>query len=302
MLEKIQIEKVIAVVVTYLTVLSICYNNGFWSTFNINIFNYYGLQDILKGVIAPFFQFGALIFFPLFAVALILLLGRERIKKEKTSSIDTDLHLKSKWLTIARKVYRFVGWWIIASIVISVLALSLLIYPVEDQSQFLWIYLKGLNMFSIFRAVIGIFIIPMYSGIFIAELGFFRKLISMRVASISSCLILTLFISYHYGRLDAYRIFTGYEFLYSTGSKNGEVQKYLGKVNNYNFFLINNYLIGHNGFYDFNIPMDMDKVLFKPLVSIVSDDSLKSIRFNSYSVNNSANDTTIYKKFILLSR
>jgi uncharacterized Tic20 family protein len=39
----------ILLVIPYLYVVSICYYWGYWGMFNIDIFNYYGVQDIIKG-------------------------------------------------------------------------------------------------------------------------------------------------------------------------------------------------------------------------------------------------------------
>lgn len=298
--EKIPFDKAIAAGVAYLTVLSICYNNGYWSTFYINIFNYYGLQDVLKGVIAPFFQFGALIMLPLLVIMLLVLLGGDKIDEETIPLLKINWQSKPRWMHIARKIFRVIGLLLLFCLIAGVIGLSLLIYPLEDQSQFFWIYLKSISGFSWLRLIVGIFVIPYYSAILVNELRLVYKGLSVRIATMASCLILTLFIAYHYGKADAYRIITGYEFLYFTPQKGKDVHKYLGKVNDFNFFLVNDYLISHRAISNFDIPIDINKVAFKPVISIVSDDSLKSIRLDSYSVNSFTSDTAMYKNFTLI--
>lgn len=50
---KLTFDKAILWLLPYLYLLSILYYWGYWGTFNIDVFNYYAVSDLVKGIISP---------------------------------------------------------------------------------------------------------------------------------------------------------------------------------------------------------------------------------------------------------
>jgi hypothetical protein len=293
MFKEIQIEKVVLLGITYLTLLSICYNNGYWSLFKINVFNYYGVQDILKGAVAPLFQFGGLLALPILVVFILALLLFKKINEEAQKEAQKDNERKSevkfgKLQTIALGIFAI----IVIPCVIAVLIISpFLLFPIEEQGDFALLYLNSIPGPSVGRALLVCTILPVYWSLFFNVIKLLTKEQAFKGIFILSSFSSTFLIAYHYGRLDAFKIVSGYEFRYWV-DENKLPHKYIAKVNNYNMFLEDRHYVLHNDSLNFRL----DTLHYVPLINVISEDSLKGLSLEYYHAANTSGESGYFSR------
>ncbi len=306
MFEKISLEKVALLTIPYLLLLSICYNSGYWDVFGFSVFNYYEAQDILKDIAGPLFKFSGLVLTPIFILLVIVISWARNINSNKNLAKEQRLAEQyerygidqaeekcsapievqqahtpepEKWST---KFFRFIALGIIA-IIASLFLLAIFytivfyLFPYEDEGDFLLIYIKSLDSTVIQR----FFVLLLLPSILVASIAHGMQLIEakdrFKVLSIISSFILTLLISYHYGRIDASKVTSGAQFRFWIDPR-GHGHKYLAKINKNYFFLDDTMFINTSG----NMNYRLDTLIISPVVDIITDDSLKSATLDYY--------------------
>lgn len=298
---KESLEKWLLFVVPFLLAISICYNNGYWSPYPINIYEYYQVSDILKGIAMPSFRFISLALLPLLVSISIIIQSLKadapaRTKEEenkidaavkkKTEETDKQTGLNKghryRWLNyLLAGVMAGVGMLLVFT---PIVLASVFLSPYLDEEKFIKIYFTALSS-SIARGVMACFLVPLFIGFVVLlqqdQHNPPKNSPASKVALLMSMLLTTLTLAYQSGRIDAYKIISGYDFYYLLDNKDVP-HKYLGKLDKYFFFLDDIRIIDPKGTMD----MRVDTMTYSAVISIVSDDSLKSlplVHYNTFS-------------------
>lgn len=293
MLKDFSLDKAILALITYLTLLSICYTNGYWSLFEINIFNYYGVQDILKSTVAPLFKFGGLLALPLLIIALTVLLLFKKINEEaeKESEALAKAQIGKKNGLLFNLFIIFIGIPGLVSILIIVIVGPFFLFPVEDEGDFALMYLKSLPVESILRALFACLMLPMCLPLVLDFIRVLTQSQARKLTVIIISFVSTLFISYHYGRIDALKLVSGYEFFYWIDNASIP-HKYIAKVGSYNIFLQDLHYIKH----DDSLKFSLDTLRYTGMVNVISEDSLKGLSLHYYHKTKTGGEPYKFRK------
>lgn len=281
---KISFDKILLYLIPYLLIISLCYNNGYWSLFNLNIFQYYQVQDILKAISMPAFRFIGLTTLPVMIIAASMLswseapiiIDKDKLKKWQRPKRPLDKPAETpKWqrLIAAITLLAFIACILIIAVSGTIVYLS----PYYDESYFIDGYIGTLEEISIARVISMCFIIPFAIGIIYDIMIEDRSYNDIRIMMTMMSVFVTFAIAYHFGRLDAYKIILGTDFEYWVNKK-GKPYKMLGKVDKFYFFSNDDSYVR---FEDMNSRL-FDSIYYYNSVIILSDDSLKAIELGMY--------------------
>ncbi|MBC6698091.1 hypothetical protein [Hymenobacter sp. BT190] len=214
---KISFDRLAFWILPYLYLVSVAYNTGYWGTFGIDAFNYYPIQDLVKGVTAP-----------LVSTVVVTL-------------INSIFHMLCK--AVLERLGNISGWFVLVVVIISCGAYYYLnLRPVTSDTERLvieartnWdVYFIGFMFLNfIVSSLIGKLIIP-------ENAGYWRKEGTLGVLFFVNFLVVNAFIE---GRKDAWQIENNYVYDYvipSSQNSSINLTKYLGKAGNHHFFLSNN--------------------------------------------------------------
>jgi hypothetical protein len=308
------LEKILLYIVPFLIAISICYNNGYWSLYPINIYEYYQVTDILKAVAMPAFSFISLAFFPLLIAGVVLSLSFNLSKvttpNDETKStyvppfvekifskIDKLQFLKSKlfYVPVFILLLLLISYLLIKSIY-SMWILLIDLSPYSDDKQFIEIYFNVADK-GFIRSIEACIVVPFTIAMaaFLLYLPNSSPSQPIKAASktffFTLSIIIVLTLSYNAGRIDAYKIIAGYDFYFIIDSKN-EPHKYLGRLDKYFFFLDDNKIIKSE-----KSMRKLNEMPYSTRLSIISEDSLKALQLHRYNPSIIIGDSNYYKAF-----
>jgi hypothetical protein len=314
------LEKLLLYVVPFLIITSICYSNGYWSLYPINIYDYYQPTDILKAVALPTFNFISIALLPL-TIALCITVVSIRIKSSVTKpaltreekdaaalliinnnalyrALDKIKLFNNKYfLIIFFLVFLIIFTYAGGKAIISLWEASLGLSPYFDDKDFMNYYLMILDKGTL-RSIQALGIIPSLIAIGAIvvnanEDSFFKPLIvATKLFTISMTIMMVFTLSYNAGKIDAYKIVAGYDFYYMIDKKN-EPHKYLGKLDKYFFFLDDNRAIKDKK----TMSLLSSKVYYSARISIIGEDSLKAFQLYRYNTEVRTTDSAFYNNF-----
>jgi hypothetical protein len=276
---KINLSQLGILIIPYLILASLCYTSGYWSNVKIDIFNYYQVQDILKGLANPLFGFVGLTFYPLVTVASIMASWQEKQKENPKSVWPKPDENDSIVTRIALYFFATLFVIIIVGVVLGILilfigAISAILFPIEDLYAFARIYLSTLTWIDWARAAVMLFLGPIITAWLVKE--HIQKPIA-KLGGLLGSAIFPLIIAYHFGKMDSYKVLTGLEFRYlETASR---PLKYLGKADTYYFFSEDRGYVPYcNG-----APTRLTNDRYDQSIRIISADSLKHLELRRYT-------------------
>jgi hypothetical protein len=297
---KLSAEKVALLSIPYLLVLSIFYNNGYWSFFSLSVFNYYEAQDIVKDIAGPLFKFGGLLIAPLFLAATSIasmFSDSKQISQELVKKAELEAKLDWRSLPLAKKTLEIIRFILIVLLVVGasllfVFIVTMVFYPIEDDGDFVLKYLSSLDDYSPMRLIYIILLTIIGTSIITKRAQGVSDIDSIKIAITVASLSLTTVIAYHYGRIEAYKIISGTNFRYWI-SKDGVGHKYMAHINkNYIFLNDVKYINPYGKEYR------LDTLVFDSRIVIISEDSLKSVELDYFGLNTKYTSSAFKKAFI----
>lgn len=321
MLEKISLEKAALLTIPYLLLLSICYNSGYWDVFGFSVFNYYEAQDILKDIAGPLFKFSGLVLIPIVILLAVVIAWSRDINKiatilkgqgiaepheiatDKSSDelcsapVEVQQAHKPEKETWFIKVFKYfilasVGIIFILFLAGTVYTIVVYLFPYEDEGDFVLIYIKSLESIVIQRFFVLLFLPSALIVGILRSMQLIDSINKQRVLIVLSSFIFTLLVSYHYGRIDAFKVTSGVQFRFWI-DPDGHGHKYLAKINKNYFFLEDTMFINTSG----NMNYRLDTLIISPVVNIITDDSLKSARLDYYGPRTARMSSDFTKRF-----
>jgi len=278
---KISIKRLSVTVIPYLIVASLCYTSGYWSNIKIDIYNYYQVQDILKGLANPLFGFIGLGFYPVVSLISILSSWHEKEpKKEPTPAAqDEEQEVNAWWENALIYLLAVPAIGILVALVFGILftiiaAISLPLVPVEDYYTHALIYLSTFKLMDVVRILVLMLVGPLLIASNI------KKRVQKPVATIAAligCILFPFLTAYHFGKMDSYKILTGLEFRYMEVA--GKPLKYLGKADTYYFFSEDRSYVP----YQVEAPTRLANNYYDQTIRVISADSLKQLSLRRYS-------------------
>jgi hypothetical protein len=292
-------EKIALLFIPYLLMLSIFYNNGYWSFFSFSVFNYYEAQDIAKDIAGPLFKFGGLLIVPLFLAALTTASMFNSKKVTDAADEKARKELKKEWkkLSFIRKVVyilKVIGYIIlgIAAFLVAVFLITIICYPIEDDGGFIIKYINTLQGYSVVRLLYLTLFVLIGSSFVVKRLRSISEFDGVKIGVILMSIVLTAVVAYHYGRIEAYKIISGTNFRYWIDKK-GVGHKYMSKINKNYIFLNDAGYINPSG-----NDYALDTIGFDPRITVISEDSLKSVELGYFGPNMRDNGETFRKIFV----
>jgi hypothetical protein len=290
---KLPLDKVALLLIPYLLILSICYDNGYWSLFSISIFNYYEVQDIVKDISGPIFKFGGLVVAPMvvsLAIIITWINKKEFVDENKIApsdkpvlvqedvNITVEERIKRIGIKLFKKLKR-ASIIVLAGIAVAtiVIFVTSMFFPFEEEGKFALKYLKSTGSEAKLRFAYITFFSAMAVSSIVENTLRLSKKESAKAAIVFFSFVLTMFVAYHYGRIEAYKVISGAEFRYWI-DKEGDAHKYLAKINKHYIFLEDNSFVPKEGNEDFSL----DTLKYNPEMKIITDDSLKSVNLDYY--------------------
>lgn len=276
---KFNLDRLSLLLIPYLLLASICYSSGYWSNVKIDIFNYYQVQDILKGLANPLFGFAGLAFYPLVTGASILASWQKKHPESSKLSWPEFDEEEGIGERIATYLLVFLALILLLVVLLTIIGLfvatiSAILFPIEDLYSFIRLYTTTLCWVDCLRLGALLFLGPVIAAWSVKD---HVQKPAINVASLIGCTILPLVIAYHFGKMESYKVLTGMEFRYLEAAS-GPL-KYLGKADTHYFFSEDRGYVP----YQTDSPTHLVNDTFEQTIRIISADSLKQLSLRRYS-------------------
>lgn len=310
---KENIEKLTLLIFPFLLAISVCYNNGYWSLYAINVYDYYQVTDILKDIAIPSFRFMSIALLP-FTVAIAIAISflqntnKNDLSNKKEADSSSEAEESNKQSSIKKPksfkenakelILIMLGMLIFLLLASGAIFVSILLSSYSDDIDLAITYLKSFETLPIEALCICI-IAPLISSFILVAAnknkpGEENDNIS-KLTTFLSCILFTLLLAYNAGRFDAWKVALGYDF-YFKFDKNKNPQKYLGKLDKYYFFAHDDRMFMYKPKFKFRL----DTISYSPQISIIHEDELKNLRMVHYQTGKLLRPLWLYGKFTLM--